>query len=146
MRVDELLPVEERDKTALAVCERLINPVLVFPTLELTLGDADDVLDDPILRVKDDDDVPLLVLAGDRVFVGELLALFVLIALALTVLDTTDVFETRVELVDVFVVKELKLASGLEVLVLETAGDLVGALDIIPLFVLIGVIVGFRLG
>ena len=68
-------------------------------------------------------------------FVGELLALFVLIPLALTVLDTTDVFETLVEPVVVFVVKELKLGKGLEVLVLEIAADLVGGLDLIPLVV-----------
>ena len=68
-------------------------------------------------------------------FVGELLALFVLNPLALTVLDPIGVFETLVEPVDVFVLKEVHVDNGLELLVLDTSADLVAGLDIIPLFV-----------
>jgi hypothetical protein len=69
------------------------------------------------------------------VFVGELLALFVLNPLALIVLDPIGVFETLVEPVVVFVIKELKLGKGLEELVFDISADLVAGLDIIPLFV-----------
>ena len=68
-------------------------------------------------------------------FVGELLALFVLNPLALIVLDPIGVFETLVEPVVVFVIKELKLGKGLEELVFDISADLVAGLDIIPLFV-----------
>ena len=88
-----------------------------------------------MLRVKDGDEVPVLVLGADRVFVGELLALFVLIPLALTVLDPIGVFETLVEPVVVFVVNELKVGKGLEVLVLDIGADLVAGLDTLPLVV-----------
>ena len=50
-------------------------------------------------------------------------------------MDTRDVFEMRVESDAVFVVKELKLGKGLEVLVFDIGAVLVGALDLIPLFV-----------
>ena len=68
-------------------------------------------------------------------FVGELLVLFVLNPLALTVLDPIGVFETLMEPVVVFVLKRVHVDNGLELLVLDTCADLVGALDIIPLLV-----------
>ena len=107
VRVDEPVAVDERVNAGLDVEDRVNIPDLELNMDLDTLADDEDVLEPATLRVNEDDEDPDLVLGGDRVFVGELLALFVLKALALTVFDSVDVFDEVVEPVVVFVKSEL---------------------------------------
>jgi len=63
------------------------------------------------------------------VFVGELVALFVLNPLALTVLDAIGVFDMLVEPVVVFVLRGVDVEKGLELLVLDFSAELVASLE-----------------
>jgi hypothetical protein len=133
VRVDEPVAVDDRVNAGLDVEDRVNIPDLELNMDLDTLADDEDVLEPATLRVNEDDEDPDLVLGGDNVFVGELLALFVLKALALTVLDSVDVFDAVVEPVVVFVKSELYVFKALKVLDLDGMADLVSGLDTLPL-------------